>query len=278
MFLRKLYYFLTPGLRRLVRRIYYFPTDLLNVFFRRRPALVPPQGRIFTGQGDFVAIGDNFLNEFIETCQLKPDYHVLDVGCGLGRMARPLVFYLDQKGKYDGFDIVKDGVSWCKKHYAAYENFSFTHVSLDNDLYHLGSGHDATSFNFPYRDNDYDLVVLISVFTHMQSAEVQQYLHEIQRVLKPGGRCFATFFLLTPSSDEQRQQPAIPFHKHDNEGVYLHDRRVKNANVGYSYELVEKMAKTASLSIEQFHQGWWSGHPKESCKDFQDILVFRPFI
>ena len=278
MLLRRLYYLLSPRLRRTVRRIVFFPVDILDKVLGRRPPLVPPKGKIFTGQGDFMGIGDKFLDDFINTCHLKPDQHVLDVGCGIGRMARPLAFYLNTNGKYEGFDIVPEGVQWCKKHYASHHHFSFTHVQLDNDLYNLGSGLQANAFTFPYKDSSFDLVLLISVFTHMQADEVQQYLHEISRVMKPGGRCFATFFLMTRDAEERQHQLTKPFFPHGQGDVFLHDKRVKNANVAYSLTGVERMANEASLTIEQHHQGWWSGLPASSCKDFQDILVFSPFI
>jgi ubiquinone/menaquinone biosynthesis C-methylase UbiE len=35
-----------------------------------------------------------------------------------------------------------------------------------------------------------------SLFTHIRPAEVENYLREMARVLKPGGRCLAAFFML----------------------------------------------------------------------------------
>lgn len=62
----------------------------------------------------------------------------------------------------------------------------------------------AAEYLFPYADDTFDLAVLTSVFTHMRAAEVRHYLDEVARVLRSGGRCLITFFLL---SDESR--PAI---------------------------------------------------------------------
>src|SRR3954452_23014549 len=44
--------------------------------------------------------------------------------------------------------------------------------------------------------NDETLVFLCSVFTHMMPNEAANYIGEIARVLKPGGRCVVTYFLL----------------------------------------------------------------------------------
>jgi len=43
-------------------------------------------------------------------------------------------------------------------------------------------------------------VILSSAFTHTLSDEVSNYLSEIERVMKPGGRAMITFFLLNRQS------------------------------------------------------------------------------
>ena len=92
--------------------------------------LVPPQGLIFIGAGDFIKIGEEFARYFIELGQLEPNEKVLDVGCGIGRMALPLTKYMSQQGEYWGFDIVKDGINWCAKRYTRlFPNFNF-HIGL----------------------------------------------------------------------------------------------------------------------------------------------------
>ena len=53
---------------------------------------------------------------------------------------------------------------------------------------------DAEKLDFP--DATFDFVCATSVFTHMLPAGVANYLREIRRVLRPGGRCLATFFVL----------------------------------------------------------------------------------
>lgn len=50
--------------------------------------------------------GEQFLQYFIELGGLKPSDRVLDVGCGIGRLAIPLTQYLDARGGYAGLDIV----------------------------------------------------------------------------------------------------------------------------------------------------------------------------
>lgn len=273
--LRKVYYFLPPRQRRLVRKLVYLPIDLIDLLLNRRPDLVPPKGMIFTGQGNFVIAGNELLQNLIDTCNLHIDHHVLDIGCGIGRVARPLTGYLSNKGKYEGFDVVPDGINWCKKHYKKYPNFNFKYIPLENDLYNLDTSEQASCFSFPYNDKNFDVVVLTSVFTHMQPEEVKNYLDEIARVLRNGGRCFATFFVINESSESYMNKSSSPFFPYCHGEYFLHNNRVKNANIAYRIGFIEDMANKAGLKIHQFHQGWWAGRPAEACMNFQDVIVLE---
>ncbi len=55
-----------------------------------RDELISPRRLIFVGDGDFKSKGNEFLKYFIEIGGIKKTDHVLDVGCGIGRMAVPL--------------------------------------------------------------------------------------------------------------------------------------------------------------------------------------------
>ena len=75
----------------------------------------PPKGKIFVGSGDFISQEKNTLELFKEYGNLLPEHTVLDIGSGIGRMAVPLTSYLNNTSQYEGFDIVAEGVNWCKK-------------------------------------------------------------------------------------------------------------------------------------------------------------------
>src|SRR5258707_11056648 len=83
-----------------------------------RDPLLPPRDLKFVGSGDFRAIGHEFLRHLIELADLRPWHAILDVGCGVGRMAVPLIGYLNGSGRYHGFDIVPDAIAWCRKQIA----------------------------------------------------------------------------------------------------------------------------------------------------------------
>lgn len=190
------------GLRRYLNKYIVYPSlDVIDLWSGRRDPLAPPRSKVFTGTGDFKAIGDTHLGYFIRFCDLKPHQRVLEVGSGIGRMAIPLTKYLSADGSYEGFDIVKDGVQWCQKKITKrYPNFRFQLSDIHNTSYNPRGKHQATDYRFPFEDGAFDLVILTSVFTHMLQPEVEHYLHEIARVLKRNGRCFITYFLLNEES------------------------------------------------------------------------------
>ena len=271
---RKFYYFLTPSLRYFIRRAYFLPIDLWNSIIGKRDKMIPPQGLIFVGSGDFKKIGEHYLAVFIEHCGLLPEHHVLDIGCGIGRIAIPLTNFLNNQGSYDGFDIVEKGISWCRKHIStSFPNFKFLHVDLKNDLYNLKTEQKAKNFIFPYLDNNFDLIILTSVFTHMLIEDVENYIKEIYRVLKPNGKCLITFYILN-SESKNYMKSNHDFNFDINIGNYsLLDQKVKEANVAYEEKYILNLITQNNLFIEKTLYGFWSGRPKKESFDFQDTLI-----
>ena len=70
--------------------------DLGDRALGRGDRLVPPRRlRGFTGDSDFVATGDEMLRLARVHGGLSGDSRVLDVGCGIGRLARTLTEVLE---------------------------------------------------------------------------------------------------------------------------------------------------------------------------------------
>ncbi|RED48196.1 class I SAM-dependent methyltransferase [Seonamhaeicola aphaedonensis] len=270
--LRKLYYRLSVKQRYTVRKLIHFPQDL----FRDKKTLIPPKGMIYTGSGDFVKIGNSFFEYFKKHGEINPNFTILDVGSGIGRVAIPFSKYLSKKGRYYGFDIVEQGVNWCTNNISSkYPNFKFEYVSLKNDLYNTASNNTANNFTFPYKNNKFDFVFLTSVFTHMLPNDVNNYLKEINRVLKQNKKCIATFFILDTISSNLMINSEKNF-KHNFENYALMDKKVKEANVAYKKEFLFEMINNNGFEIESFHEGNWSGR-KTTCNTFssQDILILK---
>jgi SAM-dependent methyltransferase len=165
--------------------------------------ILPPEEQIdYVGSGNdletFEFIGEHFFQHFTKLGGLKPNHRVLDVGCGIGRMALPLTKYLDPKagGSYEGFDIVPHGIDWCRQNITTrYPHFRFQLADVFNEFYHPAGRYRARVYRFPFASKSFDFVFLTSVFTHMLPRDLTHYLSEIARVLRPGGRCLITYFL-----------------------------------------------------------------------------------
>lgn len=273
---RRLFYALPANWRYWVRRIAYFPYDLKHYYLRSPRPFHPPKGMIFVGSGDFIGQGKRFLQHFIDLGGLQPHHHVLDIGCGIGRMAIPLTAYLDPKqGKYEGFDIMPVGIRWCQQNISTrFPHFRFKLVNLYNDLYKTDAAEDGRNFIFPYDNQHFDFIFLTSVFTHMLPEETVNYLNQISRVLKPNARCLATFFVEDEQVEAQRKLGALGFDFPYKEGPYaLMDKHAKAGNVAYTEKWLHTKIQDAGLKIIGFYPGKWRGFA--DAKDFQDMFIFE---
>jgi FkbM family methyltransferase len=106
---------------------------------------------------------------------LKPDDFLVDVGCGSGRLARPLSSYL--RGKYSGFDVVEELVEHAR---LTVNRPDWRFEAID----HIG---------IPEADGCVDMVCFFSVLTHLLHEHSYWYLEEAKRVLKPGGKIVVSF-------------------------------------------------------------------------------------
>ena len=132
-----------------------------------------------------------------ELCDLQSTSHVLDIGCGCGRMAAAFTRFLDRSGSYEGFDPAREPIEWCRQHIATrFSNFHFRCTDTFSARYNpTGTAH-AADLPFPYENDRFDVAFAGSVYTHMHVDEIANFITETARVLRPGGFSFATFCLL----------------------------------------------------------------------------------
>jgi SAM-dependent methyltransferase len=247
--------------------------DLRDRVTGRADRLVPPRRLDFVGHSDFVATGNEFLGHFIELAGLQPGDAVLDVGCGIGRIARPLVGYLSADGSYDGFDVSRDGIGWCRRRYRAIPNFRFQVADLFNRRYNPHGTHTAADYPFPYESSHFDLAVLTSVLTHLLEEETDHYLAEVARVLKPGGRMLATFFVLDEASRAAiaAGRSGLQFLDPENHVAVVSEDLPEEA-VAYDARWLRERLTAHGLRLrEPIHPGTWSG--REDGLSFQDVVV-----
>lgn len=242
----------------------------------KRDRLTPPGWRNFVGGGDFKVIGNEFFRYFVEIGGLKPHEKILEVGCGIGRMAVPLMGYLKKEkgGSYEGFDIVDHGIDWCQKKITrTAPHFHFQLADIYNYGYNPCGKYPADKYQFPYENESFDFVFLTSVFTHMLPSAVENYFFEINRVLKPRGRCFITYFLLNRESMEliNTQSSAIDF-KFKVNGYRIKDPDIPEAAVAYDEKYIRELYQKNNLYITPpIHYGSWCS--RKNSLSYQDIVL-----
>jgi len=259
--------------RSIIRRIYFDVLDITDTLTFRRKRLTPPRRLIFVGDGNFNKVGQEFLTYFRTLGGLKPDHRVLDVGCGIGRMAVPLTEYLTASGKYEGFDIVKGGIEWCQKKITPqYTHFHFHHADVYNKEYNPNGRFKASEYRFPYGDSSFDFIFLTSVFTHMLPDDLEHYMSEISRVMRPDAKCLITFFLLNEESISliEAGRSTLPFSSAGN--YWTTNPEIPESAVAYDEKFIQALYGKYSLSIgEPIHYGSWCGRKKFF--SYQDIVI-----
>jgi SAM-dependent methyltransferase len=248
--------------------------DFRDRLARRSDRLVPPRRLDFVGHSDFVELGNEFMAHFVELAGLRPHERVLDIGCGVGRMARPLSRYLVRPGSYAGFDVDRAAIGWCRRRYRALPYFHFHVADVHSRRFNPSGALSAADYRFPYADGSFDFVIGVSVFTHLLEGEARHYIDEIGRVLGSGGRLLATFFLLTDASRALIAEgvAGLPFLEAHERVAVLSDAVPEEA-VAYGDDWVAEALAGAGLELVSTHPGSWSG--REDCTSFQDIVVAR---
>jgi len=256
-----------PQLNRATRSLRLRLADAADTAFRRRDALTPPRRLTgYVGNTDFRTTGEEFRRHFESLAGLRPEDRVLDIGCGIGRMARILVPVLRPPGSYDGFDIVLEGIQWCRERYAGTPApFGFHHADLRNAVYNPQGREAPESYRFPFADASFDLAVATSLFTHVLPGTAERYLAEAARVLVPGGRLFTTWLLLGCSGPPEgftRIGPQLP-------GAVA-DPAVPEAAVAYEELWLRERLVAHGLQLDSVQLGSWSGR---DALHHQDLVV-----
>jgi SAM-dependent methyltransferase len=226
---------------------------LLDVMDARRGKVIPPRSmRKFVGAGDFEAVGRAFLGHCVDLASLRPTDRVLDVGCGIGRLAVPLSGYLASSATYHGVDTWPEGVAWCTRHIgAAFPAFTFELLDVFDEKYNPLSRATDEAIAIEAPAGSFDVATLISIL-HLHPVRVRRYLDEIGRLLRPGGRYLGTWYLL--SEDDRRPPDTLP-------------------PAAVSEGTARTMLAEAGLEVTAVHYGQWDG--RADGLSYQDIVVGR---
>lgn len=141
-----------------------------------------PNGNIYP---DFLISGFQVLHNLMSIMarhgRTLEDFNaVLDFGCGCGRVTR-FAAYERCKAEITGCDIDPEAIAWCQKN-----------INTANFL--------VSPFRppLPFKDNQFDFIYSISIFTHLSEKDQFLWLAELARVAQPG----AMLILTTQSKNE----------------------------------------------------------------------------
>jgi SAM-dependent methyltransferase len=166
-------------------------------------------------------VGDSFTNwvyqqgffaALIKCFTRNESVKIVDFGCGHGKLAPVSVFFTHPEGEYLGIDIQESYINYCRRKYVQLPRVKF-HVSKDyNPLYspqQQSAVADSKSYggDWPVSAESIDVVIAISVFTHLREADAFGYINKIHNILKPDTLAILTCHIV----EEPRKQPGFIF-------------------------------------------------------------------
>ncbi len=261
-----------------LRRFAWFITDIFEIFSCKRQSTTPGKRlRFMVGPFNDPATYEQDAKDFIESVlsriKLPNNSKVLEVGCGSGRLIFEL-FRNKPKYHYFGFDIIPELIRW-SKHISTrlHGKFEFTHANIYNSLYNPNGVSKGSKYAFPYDDDMFDIVIVQSVFTHMLTDDIENYLDEIYRVLKPSGKVITTWFLINKNSLREIRKGNSDFtFKHRNSNEYINDNLHPEAAVAYRENFIFSLLKNQGYKLDENmpKYGKWCGGKGLV---YQDLLI-----
>ncbi|MFG0316307.1 MAG: class I SAM-dependent methyltransferase [Planctomycetota bacterium JB042] len=179
---------------------------------------------------------------------------LLEWGCGAGRLSRHLIERFDRSEVF-GCDIDHEAAAWSDRHL----NGTFVGTETDPPL--------------PYEDGGFDLVVGLSVFTHLTHDYQERWLAELERVLAPGGLLLVTTHgtfaarWLYPNADDLERLFATGFHDS------IRDEGLGKVASGDYYK--------STFQTEAYTRAFWGRRfdvlefVEGGCHNLQDIWLLR---
>ena len=242
-------------------------------------ALIPPEDiRIGTGPFKDPRLywewGATTFQKLVEY-GLSPDDTVLDMGCGCGRIAIHIAPFLSNQGRYAGFDDSREMVRWDHEHLVhRWPHIEFHFCDVQSGYDNPDGALRATGYRFPFEDDAFTFIFAESLFTHMFLADAKAYLAETARVLKPGGRFYATYLLLNAESREGIASGSAfrDFRFGFGESLAF-DQVVPENGIAHHEDEIQQAYDTLGLNIFDLKYGNWSRGKEEFPTPFQDTIV-----
>jgi Methylase involved in ubiquinone/menaquinone biosynthesis len=254
---------LPPTVRRTIRtiarelptRVRDLPSDLGDL---RNPTPLPPaylRSRVArtSSRGEFLHVGERLARSITEALRAENVAfdrlrHVLDFGCGSGRVARHMMAALPQ-ASFVGVDVDRDAITWCRSHLPG--------------SYHVGPILPPTLL----RAGEFDLVYAVSVFTHLDEELQDAWLGELRRLLRPGG-----FLVVSTHS------PVLTFERPDLTSAQHRSLQTRGFLFAGSGGRFNDESAFHSPAYLQAHWSRWFeplSYTQHGMAGYQDLSVFR---
>lgn len=250
------------------------PVDFAIRVAKRRKNLPPFSIRVRSngvrqdiGAAGFVSVGRYIAELLSRYALLKPDSAVLEIGCGCGRSAIALSKILAD-GNYTGMDIERVALEAARSNpLLRKKGFRFDFLDVRNEAYNPNGKFSASEYILPYAEASFDIVYMTSVFTHMLTDEVRNYATQIARVLRPGGRCFTTAYLLDRSMAKR-----FPYSAQEHS---FENKDIPEIAVAYRSAFLEKTFAEKGMNLLKGPL-WGTIHGERADTELdQDLLVFQ---
>ena len=272
--------FLTPR-----HRLWYWCYRQIDAAFRRfddrrlqiteHLKLIPP-ARYRTG-------GQSAITEFAHSAGVISAYvgqhlaatnpHVLDLGCGTGKMVAAVWPFLGSEGHYTGLDISQQAITFDQSWYPP-DRCTFIHADLYNSRYNP-DGQSLSTYVWPLADGSIDLAVAFSLFTHLNQPDSMRYFDELARVLKPGSPVLFTFFVIDEHYSPDNHLGTRWCFDRTIEGQpdwqWASWFSIPENQIAITMNGLKLLAGDR-FDIEAIYNGWWAGKPGAF---LQDTVVFR---
>jgi ubiquinone/menaquinone biosynthesis C-methylase UbiE len=118
----------------------------------------------------------------------------------------------------------------------------------------------------------FDAAIVSSVFTHLMPDEIERYVSELARVIKPGGRCYVTAFLFDEAGEAAVASEATIFDfRHPIGPCLTFDREHPEQGIACRKDWLLRLLERYGLRVDVVREGTWRSI--RSYEVFQDSIV-----
>ena len=202
---------------------------------------------LYFSDGQLAAIE---MVEWSKPYLLNDSLHILDWGCGVGRIIQHIPKILPNAICY-GADINQQRIKWCRN-------------NINDVLFDC-----IEDEQLPYPSQLFDLVFGISVFTHIHRNDQAFWLKELHRITKPG----AVVIVSTHGSFYEKNMNAVEKSAYQLKGWFSNEYQEKGHRLLSTYNKAENF----KIKLEQYFKviTHYDGKSHPAKLGGQDIWILR---